>query len=141
MPAIPALDTTTTSTATTRDAFSALTSQEFVKIMFTELSNQDPLKPNDSNQMLQQLSSLRSIQSDINLGNKLDSIVTQNQLSTAGSLIGKYISGLTDNGQRVIGQVVAVARDTDGPVLKLSNNFLVPFKNVDVLQGEIPTVP
>lgn len=136
MPAISALDTSASAATVNTNAFSDLTSEEFVKIMFTELSNQDPLKPNDSNQMLQQLSSLRSIQSDIELGSKLESIVTQNQLSTAGSLIGKYVSGLTEDGSRVIGEVVAVARTADGPLLRLSNNFRIPYKNVDIMQSE-----
>lgn len=135
MAGISALDGTGTAGSITPNAFNDLTSEQFVKIMFTELSNQDPLKPNDSNQMLQQLSSLRSIQSDINLTDKLEAILTQNQLSTAGSLIGKYVSGLTEGGQRVVGEVVAVARNENGPLLRLSNNFLVPFANVDIMQG------
>jgi flagellar basal-body rod modification protein FlgD len=135
MAGISALDGTNSTPAVTQNAFNDLTSEQFVKIMFTELSNQDPLKPNDSNQMLQQLSSLRSIQSDINLTDKLEAILTQNQLSTAGSLIGKYVSGLTEGGQRVVGEVVAVARNENGPLLRLSNNFLVPFANVDIMQS------
>lgn len=136
MPGISAIGNASTTTAATgKDAFSDLTSEEFVRIMFTELSNQDPLKPNDSNQMLEQLSSLRSIQSDIDLGNKLESIVSQNQLSSAGALIGKYVSGLTEGGQRVVGEVVSVSRTADGPILNLSNNFRVPFKNVDIMQA------
>lgn len=123
--------------ATGKDAFSDLTSEEFVRIMFTELANQDPLKPNDSNQMLEQLSSLRSIQSDLELSTKLETIVSQNQLASAGGLIGKYVSGITADGQRVVGEVVSVARTKDGPVLRLSNNFRVPFKNVDIMQGEV----
>jgi flagellar basal-body rod modification protein FlgD len=135
MAGISALDNNSAASTAGKSAFSELTSEEFVKIMFTELSNQDPLKPNDSNQMLQQLSSLRSIQSDINLTDKLDSILTQNQLSTAGSLIGKYVSGITEGGQRVVGEVVSVARNENGPILRLSNNFQVPFANVDIMQG------
>lgn len=123
--------------ATGKDAFSDLTSEEFVRIMFTELANQDPLKPNDSNQMLEQLSSLRSIQSDLELSTKLETIVSQNQLASAGGLIGKYVSGITADGQRVVGEVVSVARTKDGPVLRLSNNFRVPFQNVDIMQGEV----
>lgn len=123
--------------STGKNAFSELTSEEFVKIMFTELTNQDPLKPNDSTQMLEQLSSLRSIQSDLELTNKLEAILTQNQLSTAGSLIGKYVSGLTEGGDRVIGQVVAVARSEDGPLLRLSNNYVIPFANVDIMEAPV----
>jgi flagellar basal-body rod modification protein FlgD len=134
MAGVSALDNTSGSVPGA-NAFSELSSEEFVKIMFAELSNQDPLKPNDSTQMLEQLSSLRSIQSDMNLTEKLESILTQNQLSTAGSLIGKYVSGLTAGGQRVVGEVVAVSRNADGPILRLSNNFILPFSNVDIMQG------
>jgi flagellar basal-body rod modification protein FlgD len=135
MAGISALNNTSTESAAGANAFSELSSEEFVKIMFAELSNQDPLKPNDSTQMLEQLSSLRSIQSDMNLTEKLESILTQNQLSTAGTLIGKYVSGLTEGGQRVIGEVVSVARNADGPILRLSNNFLLPFSNVDIMEN------
>lgn len=120
-----------TTTSPTRDAFSSLTSSEFVKIMFTELSNQDPLKPNDSSQMLEQLSSLRSIQSDIDLGDKLTAVVTQNQLATAGALIGKWVTGLTPQNERVIGEVDSVSRTDDGIFLNLTNGYRVPFSNVD----------
>jgi flagellar basal-body rod modification protein FlgD len=114
-----------------KNAFAELTSEQFVKIMFTELSNQDPMKPNDSNAMLQQMASLRSIQSDLELQNKLEAIVTQNQLASAGSLIGNYVSGITDLNERVIGIVGSVSRTADGPVLNLTNGFRVPLSRVD----------
>src|SRR4051812_20037147 len=93
-----------TSGATTPNGFSALTSEQFIKVIFTELSKQDPLQPSDSSKLLEQLSSIRSIQADIEMGAKLQSIVTQNQLSTAAGLIGKNISGLSDRSDRVSGQ-------------------------------------
>jgi flagellar basal-body rod modification protein FlgD len=114
-----------------KNAFSDLTSEEFVKIMFTELANQDPLKPNDSAALLDQMSSLRSIQSDIELSSKLESMVSQNQLAAAGGLIGKYISGLSTGNLRVEGEVISVSRTNSGPVLNLTNGYRVPFDNVD----------
>ncbi len=128
----------TASPPATQDAFSALNSEDFVKIMFTELSNQDPLKPNDSSAMLDQLSSLRSIQSDIDLSSKLEAVVTQNQLATAGALIGRWVSGLTNQNQAVIGEVESVSRTSDGAFLNLSNGFTVPFKNVDTMLAGNP---
>ena len=50
---------------------SALTTEEFSKIIFTELANQDPLSPNDTGALLQQISTLRSIQSDMDLSDRL----------------------------------------------------------------------
>ncbi len=37
----------------------------------------------------------------------------------------------------MVGEVVAVARTSDGPVLRLSNNYVLPFRNVDIMQGQL----
>lgn len=117
--------------ATAPNRFSDLSSEQFLKIIFTELQKQDPLQPNDSSKLLEQLSSIRSIQSDIELSGQLKSIVTQNQLASAGAMIGNYVSGLDENNVRVIGQVASVSRTKDGPVLNLSNGARVRFDQVD----------
>lgn len=127
-----------TKVAESGSGFSQLTSEEFVKIMFTELTNQDPLKPNDSNQLLQQMSSIRSIESDLELTRKLESIVTQSQLSTAGGLIGRTVSGLTYEGARVQGVVKSISMTADGPVMNLPNGVRLPFSRVDQIV-ETPT--
>jgi flagellar basal-body rod modification protein FlgD len=98
--------------------------------MMTELTSQDPLKPNDSNALLQQFSSLRNIESSISLQNKLTDVVSQNQLSTAGSLLGKYVQGYTENFDAVEGVVKSISQTSDGPVLNLASGARVPFKNV-----------
>ncbi len=110
--------------------FSELNSEDFVKIMMTELTNQDPLKPNDSNTLLQQFSSLRNIEADISLQSKLTDVVSQGQLSTAGALLGKYVQGYTENFDPAEGVVRSISQTADGPVLNLVNGASVPFKNV-----------
>lgn len=115
------------------DAYSGLKSEEFVKIMFTELSNQDPMKPNDSAALLEQISSIRQIQSDIDMGAKLESLVAGNQLAGASSLIGKFVTGVDENNTRVLGQVVSVSRTNNGPVLNLDDGSRIGFNNVDEL--------
>ena len=119
------------SSTTAPNRLSDLSSEDFLKIIFTELQKQDPLQPNDSSKLLEQLSSIRSIQSDIELSDQLKSIVTQNQLSSAGSLIGNIVSGLDESDQRVIGQVVSVSKTKDGPILNLHNGKRVPLDQVD----------
>jgi flagellar basal-body rod modification protein FlgD len=142
---ISSLTTDPTSTLQQPDAYSGLKTDQFIKIMFTELQNQDPTKPNDSAALLQQISSIRQIQSDIEMGNKLDSLVTENQFASAGSLIGKLVSGVSEDNSRVVGQVISVSRTDTGPVLNLDDGSRVDFGNVDefvdpaVLQD--PTTP
>src|SRR5262245_48261255 len=109
----------TTAPSSTQDAFSSLNSEQFVKIIFTELSKQDPLQPNDSKALLEQLSSLRNIQSGIDLSTKLNALVAQNELSAASGLIGRTVSGVSDQYERVQGVVQKVIRDQGGAVLSL----------------------
>ena len=65
-----------------------------MKIIFTELQQQDPFKPNDSSALLDQLNSIRQIESDMQLTEQLESIVFQNQLASASNMIGKVVQGL-----------------------------------------------
>jgi flagellar basal-body rod modification protein FlgD len=113
------------------DAFSRLSSEEFTKIILTELQNQDPLQPNDTGALLEQLSSIRSIQSDMELATRLESIVGQNELAGASGLIGKRVSGLSEGFARVTDEVVSVSRTSDGSVLNLKGGLRMPMKNLD----------
>lgn len=105
---------------TQRNAYSALGSEQFLKLVLTQLSNQDPLQPNDSNALLEQLSNIRNIQSSVDMQDKLKSLVGQNELSSAATLIGRTVIGLNSSNQRVEGKVTSISKTTDGAVLRLS---------------------
>lgn len=122
---------TQTPVASKPTGYSALTSQDFTKIIISELSNQDPLSPSDTNALLQQLSTIRSIQSDIDLSDKLKSLVTENQLASASNMIGKVVGGLDEDNYRVIGQANSVSKTKDGVFLNLSNGSRVNMNNID----------
>jgi len=118
--------------------FSDMSSEDFVRIIFAELANQDPLAPSDSNAMLQQLNSIRSIESDIQLIEQLKSLVTENQLAAGSNLIGKFITGLTGTSDRVSGYVQSVSREGDSVVLQLDNGFFVPFESLATIHDTDP---
>jgi flagellar basal-body rod modification protein FlgD len=121
--------------------FNEMSSEDFIKIIFTELSNQDPFQPNDSAALLQQLNSIRSIESDIKLQDQLKNLVFENQLSSARAMIGKFIGGLTDDNNRVAGFVVSVIRQGDNVNLELDNGWIVPIKGVETVidPEQLPT--
>lgn len=102
------------------NAFSELSSTEFIKILITELTHQDPFEPNDSSAILEQLSSLRNIESQINLQKKFESLVNQNALSSASGLIGQFVKGLDASNQQVEGIVESLLIENGKPILKLS---------------------
>ncbi|MCH8153356.1 MAG: hypothetical protein O7F17_03965 [Planctomycetota bacterium] len=113
--------------------FSEMKTEDFIRIIFAELSNQDPFSPNDSGALLDQLNSIRSIESDIKLVSRLDALVFQNQLGAAANLIGKFVDGLTADNQRVSGIVVSVVRHGDSVNLELDNGWQVPINSVETI--------
>lgn len=113
------------------DAFSRLSSEEFTKIILTELQNQDPLQPNDTGALLEQLSSIRSIQSDMELSTRIESVVSQNEFASAAGLIGRRVSGLSETSQRVEDEVVSVSRTDSEAVLNLKGGKRMPMSGLD----------
>ena len=114
-------------------SFSSMDSEEFIKIIFTELQNQDPFEPNDSSALLEQLNSIRSIESDMELTDQLKAIVFQNQLSGAGNLIGRYVQGLSQEGNRVDGKVISVIRQGDDIAVELDTGWIVEVDQVELI--------
>jgi flagellar basal-body rod modification protein FlgD len=69
---------------------------DFMKLLLTQLSQQDPLNPQDSTAFVQQLSQFASLENLQNLGKKMDQLVTHNSISLIGKNVrvsGNQISG------------------------------------------------
>jgi flagellar basal-body rod modification protein FlgD len=114
------------------NAFNKLSSEDFVKIMISELSHQDPLAPNDSKAILEQISSIRAIESDLSLQDALGSLVQQSQFASAGGLIGKSVVGRLTDGAVVQGLVHSVSNSKEGPSVNLTGGWNVGM--ADILQ-------
>ncbi len=135
MSQIPALNPTDTALReTSPNGFSSLSSADFIRIMFTELANQDPFQPSDSSALLDQMNSIRSIESNIQLMDRLDTLVFENKLSSAATLIGKTVQGLTDDGFRVNGTVSTVVRQGDEVTLELDTGWRLSIDNIERIQ-------
>ncbi len=117
--------------------FGELSSEEFIKIMLTELSNQDPTQPQDSSKLLDQVSSLRSIESNMELTGQMGNLIEQNQFATAANLVGKHIIGRDEQAMATQGTVVSAGIENDEIMLTLESGERVPFKFVE----EISMVP
>ena len=123
--------------------FNDMSSEDFIKIIFTELQQQDPFEPNDSSALLEQLNSIRQIESDIQMTEQLQSIVFQNQLASAGNLIGNIVQGILPTGDRVAGTVLSVMRQGDSVSLELDTGWLLPMDNVEIIvdPDKLPDLP
>ena len=85
--------------------FAGLSSNDFMRLLITQLQNQDPTEPVGNDALLTQLSTMRNLQANIELAESLKAITSNQQLSTASNFIGKSIRGQTGSLQEVVGVV------------------------------------
>lgn len=87
------------------------TLDQFLKLLTTQLKNQDPTSPTDTNQLTQQIASLSQVEQQINTNKKLEELVNAfaaTQYNSVVSYIGKRIeapgnvAGLTDGEAKFI---------------------------------------
>lgn len=101
--------------------FNGMTSQDFMKLLITQLQNQDPSNPMDSDQLLNQVSSMRQLQANLELENSLKGLTLSQQLGSATSFIGKTITAsvtASDNTKSTVSGVV------DSVLVKDSKTYL-----------------
>ena len=116
------------------NAYSDLSSSEFVKILLSELSNQDPLDPQDSKALLEQLSLIRDIESSQTLQASVESLVLQNGVSSASGLIGQRVTGLDSSNREVSGVVRSLRVESGAAVLVLDGGVRLPAERVTAVE-------
>lgn len=109
--------------------FNGLTSDDFLKLLITQLQNQDPSNPMDSDQLLQQVSEMRALQSNIELSSSLKSLTLSQQLTSATSFLGKQVAG-TDANQQAVSGTVNQVMVADGKTLLSIGNSQIELGNV-----------
>jgi flagellar basal-body rod modification protein FlgD len=114
---------------------SGMNSEDFLKILVTEMQNQDPFEPAKTADMISQVSQIRSIELSGKLTDALDLMTRQQRIGGGSELIGKYVQAITtaaDGGQMLHeGVVTGVRFGTDGTVLlELDTGELVPATDV-----------
>src|SRR3954447_1662383 len=108
----------------------ALKPEDFIKMMITQLQNQDPMQPAKNEELLAQMSQIGQLQSATSLQDSLKGLVTQNQIGAAAGLIGKTVQGLDDKDDPVTGTVTSVSVGKDSVDLELDNGTKLPLTRV-----------
>lgn len=113
--------------------FSTLDSDEFTRLILTELGNQDPLEPNDTNALLEQLSTIRSIESDNQLNETLGQLVDRSDFTAAAGLIGTRVTTADDGA--IPREVLGVAQTRDGVSVTIEGGRSVPLSSITTVLG------
>ncbi len=95
---------------------------DFLNIMITELQNQDPLNPLENDELVAQISQIRSVGATEKLTETLDSVLLGQNISSATNLIGAEIDAISDDNQKVTGLVERVSVADGKPKLHLDLN-------------------
>jgi len=96
-----------------------LDTDQFLKLMISELQNQDPLNPLENNEIMAQISQIREIGATSQLTEVLDAVLLGQNLTSATSMIGKQIQALTDDAKTVKGIVDKVTVTEGEPRLHI----------------------
>jgi flagellar basal-body rod modification protein FlgD len=132
--AVTSSSTATLSSATSK-GLNALDSEDFLNIMLTQLQNQDPLEPQKNEALLEQMSTIRSLEMNSTLVDAMTTMVDQQRFASSSSLIGQYALGeVTDSegeSQSIQGTVVGLRFDDEGKaVLELDSGDELPLEKL-----------
>jgi flagellar basal-body rod modification protein FlgD len=113
---------TSKSSPSSADAINDVDMGTFLKLMITELQQQDPLNPLDNKDMLAQIAQIRAVGASDKLTSTLNSVLLGQNIASATNLIGADISAISDDGQSIKGVVNRVSIDKGVPKVHVQNN-------------------
>jgi flagellar basal-body rod modification protein FlgD len=101
----------------------------FLNLMIAQLKYQNPFQPMDASAMMQQTSSLTSVQTLQGLSALQKEILGMQEASTATGFIGKQVTATDATGATLSGVVSGVTYTATGPLLKVAGND-VPIADI-----------
>jgi len=111
---------------------------DYMKLLITQLQNQNPLEPMNNNEMASQLAQFSQLSQLENMNTSFASVLETTERSYANSLIGKEVSFLkeTDIGMMEVesGTVEKVINDIDGEVGLLVGQNIVSLEEIVSVQ-------
>ncbi len=119
-------------TGQSSDSYNDLDIDSFLKLLISELQNQDPLDPMDNSEMVQQIGQIREIGATDQLTKTLSGLASSQELVTASSLIGQSVTGLASDASEVDGIVDRITVETSPENDSRSVKVHVGGKTMDI---------
>jgi flagellar basal-body rod modification protein FlgD len=116
--AIEAIGGISSGNSSATSSTSVINQDEFLKILLTQLTLQDPLKPLDNQEFLAQLAQFTSLEQQKQTTDKLDTLLGVDVTNQAVSLIGKTVDVASASGVAT-GQVTTVSFSNGQPFLSV----------------------
>jgi flagellar basal-body rod modification protein FlgD len=110
--------TFTSQRAAATETSSTATYDNFLKLLMTQMKNQDPTEPMKSTDYMAQLATFSQVEQTVKSNSKLDALLVSSAWSQADSVIGRTVT--TADG-KVSGEVSSVTITSEGAVAKLKD--------------------
>lgn len=95
--------------------------QDFLKILLTQLTYQDPMKPMDNKDFMAQIAQFTTLEQTQQLNEKTATLITNQAALQSVGLIGRTVD-FTSNGNALTGTVVALALSGSAPLLTIQTS-------------------
>ncbi|SFV16643.1 flagellar hook assembly protein FlgD [Pseudoduganella namucuonensis] len=107
--------------------------QDFLKILTSQLNNQDPLKPVDNQEFVAQIAQFATLEQSRQLNVKIDSLLgVQSSLQSVG-MLGRTVD-VNQNGFVVSGRVTALDVSSGSPLMTITTSTGSFQNNVSLSQ-------
>ncbi len=114
-------------------ATSSLKLDDLLKVLLTELTHQDPLKPVDNTQFLAQIAQFASLDATQQLNQNIEQLVTLQAVNQSVGLIGHTVTAATSTGT-VTGKVIALSLSGSAPTMTIQPTTGPAVLNVTIGQ-------
>ncbi len=121
--------TGSTGSAPSSSGLGSLTSNDFLQLLVTQLTNQDPSNPVSPTQMIAQTATLTMVQDLQGLQQSVAQMQQTQALTQASSLISQQVTYQDSSGSTQSGQVSSVSVGSSGPLLNIGG-AQVPLSSV-----------
>lgn len=127
MSATPVVATTNNqpTTSTTNKTTKTSTHDQFLQLMLSELTQQDPLKPMSTSEMANQMLSLEQVSTTENLQKQLENLSNVLMMGATG-LVGKSVTVLDPDTQQEVTGTVQALRSKGGQLSLMINGQSYP---------------
>ena len=106
----------------------------FLRLLTTQLENQDPLNPASEQEMVGTLAQFTALEQTGKLADSMEALTKTNQWSQGSTLLGRTVLGLNEAGETVQGMVLGLGMVEDKMVLHLDNEKTMPLTGLTAVK-------
>jgi flagellar basal-body rod modification protein FlgD len=101
-------------------AVSKLSVEDLMRVLLTELTYQDPLKPVDNKDFMAQIAQFTALDATQQLNTNIEQLLSVQSMNQSVGLLGKTVSVTTSDGSSVKGKVSAITMSGGQPQLSVT---------------------